>query len=156
MTHESYMREAFQEAFQGVNANQGGPFGAVIVLNDTIIGRGCNQVTSSNDPTAHAEVVAIREACKALETFHLTGAVLYATCEPCPMCLSAIYWADIKTVYYAADRHDAARIGFNDKFIYDELSKPLTMRYVAMKHLPLPEAVRLFDDWTDKADKTPY
>lgn len=156
MTHEDYMQEAFKEAFQGVRDNHGGPFGAIIVLDDRIVGRGCNQVLSNTDPTAHAEIVAIRQACHSLKQFHLTGAVLYATCEPCPMCLSAIYWADIKTVYYAADRHDAASIGFNDNFIYNELSKPLAMRQVVMKHLPLPEADQLFEAWADKGDKTLY
>ena len=156
MSHANFMREAFAEAFKGVAANRGGPFGAVIVLDGAIIGRGCNQVTSSNDPTAHAEVVAIREACKALGRFHLTNAVLYATCEPCPMCLSAVYWAQIKTVYYAADRHDAARIGFNDRLIYEELAKPPASRYVAMKRLPMPETRKLFDGWMEKTDKTLY
>lgn len=156
ITHEIYMQEAFKEAFLGMESNQGGPFGAVIVLNGVIVGRGHNQVTSINDPTAHAEVMAIREACSALGTFQLSGAILYATCEPCPMCLSAIYWADISTVYYAADRHDAARIGFSDKFIYDELEKPLDLRHVGMKHLPMPEADRLFERWDNKTDKIPY
>jgi len=156
MTHEEYMLEAFREAFKGVRGNEGGPFGAIIVLNGEVIGRGCNRVTSMIDPTAHAEVVAIREACQRVRDFHLSEAAMYATCEPCPMCLSAIYWAGIKTVYYSADRHDAAEIGFNDSFIYDELNKPVLMRYVSMKQLVLPEAESLFDEWADKEDKTLY
>jgi len=154
--HESYMLEAFNEALRGMEATNGGPFGAVIVMNGDIVGKGHNQVTSTNDPTAHAEVMAIREACSALGAFKLTGATLYTTCEPCPMCLSAIYWADIQTVYFSADRNDAASIGFSDKFIYDELEKPLELRHVFMKHLPMPEAVGLFDQWTKKSDKIPY
>ena len=113
MSHANFMQEAFAEAFKGVAANRGGPFGAVIVLDGAIIGRGCNQVTSSNDPTAHAEVVAIREACKALGRFHLTNAVLYATCEPCPMCLGAIYWARPDRLIYGSTRYDAAGAGFD-------------------------------------------
>ncbi len=155
-THEIYMQEAFREAFQGMESNHGGPFGSVVVLNGAIVGKGHNRVTSNNDPTAHAEIMAIREACSSLGTFQLSGAVLYATCEPCPMCLSAIYWADIKTVYYAADRNDAAHIGFSDKFIYDEIGKPLELRHVGMKRLPMPEGERLFNGWTRKTDKIPY
>lgn len=154
--HETYMQAAFVEAFNGVESNHGGPFGAVIVLNGEVVGKGHNRVTSANDPTAHAEVEAIREACSRLGTHQLNGATLYATCEPCPMCLSAIYWAGIGMVYYAADRNDAARIGFNDKFIYDELVKPLDMRHVGMKFFPMPDAQRLFDNWNAKEDKIQY
>jgi len=155
-THETYMQAAFKEAFRGMDSNHGGPFGSVIVMNGKIVGKGHNQVTSTNDPTAHAEVMAIREACATLAVFQLTGATLYATCEPCPMCLSAIYWADIKTVYFASDRYDAASIGFSDEFIYNELEKPVELRHIGMKRLPMPEAEILFDRWKDKTDKIPY
>ena len=119
------MTEACHEARKGMLNNEGGPFGAIIVANGEIIGRGHNKVTSTNDPTAHAEVVAIRDACKKVKNFHLAeDVVLYTSCEPCPMCMAAIYWANIKTVYFASDRNDAERIGFDDKFIYDELQLP--------------------------------
>jgi len=156
MTHEEYMELAFKEAFYGIRNNNGGPFGAIIVLDGIIIGRGCNMVTSTNDPTAHAEIVAIREACKNTESFHLSNAVLYASCEPCPMCLSAIYWADIKTVYYCSDRFDAAKIGFSDKFIYDELLLPISERSIQIKQIYLPFGSELLNEWSEKLDKTLY
>jgi tRNA(Arg) A34 adenosine deaminase TadA len=156
MTHEEFMHCAFEEAMNGIRRNLGGPFGAVVVCDGIIIGRGCNMVTSTNDPSAHAEIVAIREACKNQESFHLSNAVLYATCEPCPMCMSAIYWANIKDVYYCSDRVDAEKIGFSDNFIYEELAKPLSKRSIQIKQLNLPDAGKLFDVWSDKPDKTPY
>jgi guanine deaminase len=154
--HDGFMLEAFKEAFNGMRNNKGGPFGAVIVKDGVVIGRGCNQVTSTNDPTAHAEINAIRQACQQIESFHLTGAVLYATCEPCPMCLSAIYWADIQQVFYAANRADAARIGFNDAFIYDEFLKPLELRAIRLNPIITLEATILFDEWEQKSDKALY
>jgi guanine deaminase len=154
--HEGFMQEAFKEAFNGMRNNKGGPFGAVIVKDGAIIGRGCNQVTSTNDPTAHAEINAIRQACRQAGTFHLTGAVLYATSEPCPMCLSAIYWADIQQIFYAADREAAARVGFSDAFIYDEFLKPITRRTIPLNTLPVAEAKALFEEWEHKSDKTLY
>lgn len=156
MKHEDFMKEAFNEAFQGMRNNEGGPFGAVVVLDGKIIGRGNNKVTSTNDPTAHAEVVAIRNACKALEQFHLPDATIYATSEPCPMCLSAIYWANIKTVYYCTDKFQVEKIGFSDKFIYDELALPKEKRTLHIDKINLPEGVNLFHEWMTKGDRTAY
>lgn len=156
MKHEDYVKRAIEEAYKGMRNNHGGPFGAVVVLKDQIIGTGYNSVTSTCDPTAHAEIVAIRNACREISHFHLTDAVMYASCEPCPMCLSAIYWANIRVVYYALDRTDAEKIGFSDKFIYDELTLPLVDRSIAMKQLDLPRAQDLFNEWFAKADRTSY
>ena len=156
MKHEDFMKEAFNEAFQGMRNNEGGPFGAVVVLDGKIIGRGNNKVTSTNDPTAHAEVVAIRNACKALEQFHLPDATIYATSEPCPMCLSAIYWANIKTVYFCTDKFQVEEIGFSDKFIYDELSLPKEKRTLHIDKINLPEGIDLFHEWMTKGDRTEY
>ena len=156
MTHENFMQEACNEARKGMEKNQGGPFGAVIVMNGKIVGRGNNRVTSTNDPTAHAEVTAIRNACKNLSNFHLKNAVLYTNCEPCPMCLAAIYWANIQTVFFASDRNDAERIGFDDKFIYDEMQLPVEKRSVPMKRISLAQADEIFEEWIKKQDKTPY
>ena len=148
------MQCAFDEAASGVRNNQGGPFGAVVVLEGKIVGRGHNRVTSDNDPTAHAEIVAIREACKALGAFHVDGAVLYVTCEPCPMCLAAVYWAHIKTICYCYDRNDAAKIGFDDNFIYDEISLPIKQRKIEMTKMRVSNT--LFQDWVEKPDKINY
>lgn len=156
MKNEKYMTEACNEARKGMRNNEGGPFGAVIVQNGEIIGRGNNKVTSTNDPTAHAEMVAIRDACKKMKDFHLPDAVLYTSCEPCPMCMAAIYWANIKTVYFASDRNDAERIGFDDKFIYDELPLPIEKRSINMSKLDLHLADEVFEEWTTKNDKTEY
>ena len=156
MTHEEYMKEAFKEAYQGMRNNEGGPFGAVVVLDGKIVGRGNNIVTSTNDPTAHAEVVAIRNACKGLQKFHLPEAIIYATSEPCPMCLSAIYWANIKTVYYCTDKYQVEEIGFSDKFIYDELALPKEKRTLSIDKINLPEGIDLFHEWITKGDKTEY
>ncbi|MCX8473598.1 MAG: nucleoside deaminase, partial [Sediminibacterium sp.] len=153
MTHKDYMLMAFEEAFKGIRNNIGGPFGAVIVAEGIIIGKGHNMVTSTNDPTAHAEVVAIRNACKTVAAFHLPNAVLYSSCEPCPMCLSAIYWANIKTLYYCADRYDAEQFGFSDKLIYDELSKENNKRLIKIEQLHLPISTELFNEWTNKQNK---
>lgn len=157
MNHPHYLELALDEAFSGMHANEGGPFGAIIVSAEgDIIGRGRNQVIATNDPTAHAEVTAIRDACRRMGNFHLEGAVLYTSCEPCPMCLSAIYWAHIKAVYYGSDRHDAGRIGFADKFIYDELEKPPAARAIHFECIRLPRADELMAAWVAKSDKTPY
>jgi tRNA(Arg) A34 adenosine deaminase TadA len=118
-THEKYMLQAIALARQGVSLGHGGPFGAVVVLNDTIIGRAWNQVIYRNDPTAHAEIIAIREACQTQGHFHISGATLYSTCEPCPMCMGATYWAHINTLYYGASRNEAALAGFDDRHIID-------------------------------------
>jgi guanine deaminase len=153
---EMYLNEAFKEAFQSVRNNVGGPFGAVVVLNGMIIGKGGNRVSSLNDPTAHAEIVAIRDACKQIQNFDLSGAVLYATCEPCPMCLSAIYWANIKAVYFCSTRYEADAIGFKDNHIYEELNQLPEQRKINFRQVMHPKAIELFREWTDKTDKIPY
>ena len=150
------MREAIRLSVERMRAGQGGPFGAVIVRGNEVIGRGFNQVTSTNDPTAHAEVVAIREACRRLGTFRLEGCDLYTSCEPCPMCLSAIYWARIGRVFYANTRKDAADAGFDDEMIYRELSLPLAERQFQLQQCLREEALPALAEWKAKADKTPY
>ncbi len=151
-----FMREAIRLSIQMMRRGQGGPFGAIVVKGKRIVGRGCNRVTSANDPTAHAEVVAIREACRRLRTFSLEGCELYTSCEPCPMCLSAIYWARLKRVYYANTRKDAARIQFDDDFIYTEVSRPISKRTVVMKQMLHAEALAAFREWERKVDKVRY
>ncbi len=153
---ETYLDAAFLEAFYSVRNNVGGPFGAVVVKDGKIIGKGGNRVSSQNDPTAHAEIVAIRAACQHIGNFDLSGAVLYSTCEPCPMCLSAIYWANIKSVYYCSTRHDAESIGFKDNHIYEELNQPVEQRKMNFRQVIHPMAVDLFREWTEKNDKIPY
>ena len=150
------MREAIRISIAKMRGNHGGPFGAVVVRRGKIIGRGWNRVTSTNDPTAHAEVTAIREACRRLKTFQLDDCELYTSCEPCPMCLSAIYWARLKRVYYANTRKDAAKIQFDDDFIYREVAAPISKRAIPMKQVLRKEAFKAFTEWQAKADKTPY
>ena len=150
------MREAISLSQEGMDKNEGGPFGCVIVQGDQIIGRGNNKVTSSCDPTAHAEIVAIREACHAVNSFDLTGCELYTSCEPCPMCLSAIYWARISRIYYACSRKDAAAIGFDDDFLYAEIPKPLHERMVPINQFLHEEGMVVFQHWMDKPDKIDY
>lgn len=150
------MRRAIRLAQQGIDANAGGPFGAVIVKDGEIVGEGYNRVTSTNDPTAHAEVVAIRNACERLESFQLDGCVIYTSCEPCPMCLGAIYWARPARVYYAATREDAAAIGFDDQFIYEEMEKTFEHRQMKLVNLMRDEGLTVFASWTSKTDKTKY
>lgn len=150
------MREAIRISIAKMRANCGGPFGAVVVRKGKIVGRGWNQVTSTNDPTAHAEVTAIRAACRRLKTFQLDDCELYTSCEPCPMCLSAIYWARLKGVYYGNTRKDAARIHFDDDFIYREVARPVSRRKIPMKSLLRTEALAAFAEWKAKADKTRY
>jgi tRNA(Arg) A34 adenosine deaminase TadA len=152
----SFLQRAVDIARDHMHGGQGGPFGAVVVENGTIIAEGFNQVTSCNDPTAHAEVVAIREACKAKGTFDLSGCEIYASCEPCPMCLAAIYWARLDRIYYANTRDDAARIDFDDSMIYDEVAKSPRDRNIPMTHVPLDDALAVFDEWARKEDKIPY
>ena len=135
---------------------KGGPFGAVVVKDGRIIAEGYNQVTSNNDPTAHAEVVAIREACKALESFTLEGCDIYSNCEPCPMCLAAIYWARLRWLYYANTREDAALIGFDDDLIYREIALPVEGRTLSATRLLADEARAAFDEWSKMPDKVPY
>jgi guanine deaminase len=153
---KTFMAQAIRISVQMMRRNQGGPFGAVVVRNGRVVGRGWNQVTSSNDPTAHAEVVAIRDACRKLKTFQLDDCELFTSCEPCPMCLSAMYWARLKKVYYGNTRRDAARIDFDDDFIYTEVSKPVADRKLPMKQFMRKEALAAFVEWQNKPDKILY
>ena len=156
MVVENYMQEAIELSVKNVTENNGGPFGAVVVKDGKIIARGYNQVTSNNDATAHAEVVAIREACKVLGTFQLTNCEIYTSCEPCPMCLGAIYWARPSRVYYANTKEDAAAIDFDDDFIYKELAKPIQYRELQFKQVMRNEAQEAFMIWKNKTDKIEY
>lgn len=149
------MRRAIALSIESVNSG-GGPFGAVIARNGEIVAEGSNNVTLHHDPTAHAEVSAIREACRKLETFDLSGCDIYTSCEPCPMCLGAIYWAHIDKIYYANDRRDAADIGFDDDFIYQEIALKPTERTKPSEILLREEAIEAFKQWEAKADKTEY
>ncbi len=151
-----FMMRAIELARAGMAANAGGPFGAVVVHNGEVIGEGNNRVTSSNDPTAHAEIIAIRQACEALQNFQQDGCTIYTSCEPCPMCLGAIYWARPERVVYACTREDAARIGFDDDFIYNELKKANTDRELAMIRLMREDALEIFSEWAGKPDKIEY
>jgi guanine deaminase len=151
-----FILEAIELSRQGMLNNDGGPFGCVVVKGDEIVGRGNNRVTSSNDPTAHAEVVAIRDACKNLQTFQLDECEIYTSCEPCPMCMGAIYWARPRKVYYANTRVDAANIGFDDSLIYDELVLPLEQRMIAIECIGRDEAIKVFEEWSSKDDKMAY
>lgn len=154
--HQEAMQHAVRLSHEKMLAGAGGPFGAVIVLDNKIIGSGWNQVTSLNDPTAHAEIVAIRQACQNTAAFHLKDAVLYTSCEPCPMCLAAAFWARIKKIFYANTRQDAALIGFDDEFFYSEFSKPFHDRQVPMEQLGRDDAIKVFDAWMKKIDKIHY
>jgi tRNA(Arg) A34 adenosine deaminase TadA len=156
MSKEVFMRRALALAAEGMDGNAGGPFGAVIVKDGRIVAEGCNRVTSTSDPTAHAEIVAIREACRALGTFDLPGAEIYTSCEPCPMCLAAIYWARLARIYYANSRIDAARIGFDDAHIYREIGLPFERRAIPMERLLADEAAHTFAAWIKKPDKVRY
>jgi guanine deaminase len=153
---EKFMREAVRLSREKMRRGDGGPFGAVVVRDGKIVGRGWNRVTSTNDPTAHAEVTAIRDACKKLKSFQLDDCELYASCEPCPMCLAAIYWARFKNVFYANTRKDAARIGFDDDLIYREMGKPIARRKIPMKQFLRGEALEVFAEWENKPDKVRY
>ena len=137
-------------------ANAGGPFGALVVREGKVLAEGWNEVTSSNDPTAHAEVRAIRKACEAVSSFQLQGATLYSSCEPCPMCLAAAYWARVGRIVFAADRVDAAKVGFDDAYLYDEIPTPVAARALPTLHLPLQEAVDVFAAWHAKPDRVDY
>lgn len=147
---------AIEQSEKGMQQNEGGPFGAVVIKDGKIVGRGNNKVTSSNDPTAHAEVMAIRDACKNLNTFQLDGCILYTSCEPCPMCLGAIYWARPDKVFYANTREDAAAIGFDDDFIYNEINVSMDERKIPFEQIARDEALRVFELWQSKSDKTAY
>ena len=158
MTHPypPFMKETIELSRRNIRTGKGGPFAAVVVKEDKIIARGTNLVSSANDPTAHAEIVAIREACRFLGTFQLTDCILYTSCEPCPMCLGAIYWARPKAVYYANTRGDAASIGFDDEFIYREMTLPLSERKILMRQLLRDEAFEVFLEWQKIENKIPY
>jgi tRNA(Arg) A34 adenosine deaminase TadA len=151
-----FLERAIELSRMGMVNGQGGPFGCVIVKDNKIVGEGCNQVTSSNDPTAHAEVVAIRDACKNLQTYQLNGCDVYASCEPCPMCLGAIYWARPDRVIYANTKEDAASISFDDDFIYNEINTHLTERKIPFLHLPLGSAMAVFEQWKKWEGKKLY
>lgn len=150
------MERAIELSRKGMDANEGGPFGAVITKNGQIIAEGNNKVTSTNDPTAHAEVTAIRAACKKLNTYDLHGCEIYSSCEPCPMCLAAIYWAGIDKIYYVNTREDAEKIDFSDKFIYDEINLPPEKRTIPMIKVNNEEAKKVFEEWEKKEDKLRY
>lgn len=150
------MLRAIELSRNNMRAGAGGPFGAVIVKDGKIIGEGWNKVTSTNDPTAHAEVSAIRDACANLKNFELAGAEIYTSCEPCPMCLSAIYWARISKIYYGNTRKDAADINFDDDFLYKEIPKDISERMVPMIQCGHNEALEVFKEWENKTDKIPY
>lgn len=153
---EIFMREAIRLSVDSMRAGNGGPFGAVIVKNGKIIARGFNRVTSTNDPTAHAEIVAIREACKVLNSFQLNDCEIYTSCEPCPMCLGAIYWTRPAKMYYANTKFDAASIGFDDQFIYEELDLSLSTRKLASEQLLQEEAFVAFQEWQMMINKIEY
>ena len=150
------MQRAIDLAKEGIDSNSGGPFGAVVVKNNEIIAEGFNKVTSTNDPTAHAEIVAIKEACKKLGSFQLEDCIIYTSCEPCPMCLGAIYWARPKKVFYACNREDAAMIDFDDQFIYDEIERPIENRQITFENIMRNNAIKVFKNWQDKSDKIEY
>lgn len=151
-----FLERAIELAKEGMLSGKGGPFGCVVVQGDTIIGEGCNNVTSTNDPTAHAEVVAIRNACKKLGTYQLDDCEIYTNCEPCPMCLGAIYWARPKRVIYANTRQEAAAIEFDDDFIYHEINASMEKRKIPFIHHPHPKAKELFRDWDKWEGKKRY
>ena len=154
---KQFMRRAIELAQQGMDSGTGGPFGCVIAKDGLIVGQGMNQVTSTNDPTAHAEVIAIRDACKNLDSFQLEGCVVYTSCEPCPMCLGAIYWARPEYIYVACNRDDAAKAGFDDAFIYDELCiTDFEKRKVPIFSLMRDEGRKIFENWVDNPEKTEY
>lgn len=150
------MHEAIRLSQHGMTNNEGGPFGCIIVKDDIIVGRGNNKVIATSDPTAHAEVTAIRDACKNLGTFQLDGCEIYTSCEPCPMCLGAIYWARPKIVYYANNRTDAADIGFDDSMIYDEMKVAIEHRKIPIVPISREAALKVFEEWKNKEDKTLY
>jgi len=150
-----FMMRAIELSIESAKS-KGGPFGCVIVKNNKIIAEGSNKVTTNNDPTAHGEIVAIRDACKKLRAFNLSGCDLYSSCEPCPMCLSAIYWSRIKNIYYANTRIDAKNIDFDDSFIYSEINKDLENRKIKMHQMHRDEALEAFKIWENKEDKTKY
>ena len=153
---KQFMQKAIDISLRQMRRGEGGPFGAVIVCKGQIVGKGWNRVTSANDPTAHAEVEAIRDACRRLKTFRLDECELYTSCEPCPMCLAAIYWARLKKVYFANTRKDAAAVDFDDEFIYREIPLPIKKRKLPMRQMMRKEALAAFREWEEKTDKVEY
>lgn len=156
MDHKDFMRRAIALSAEKMRVLEGGPFAALVVKDGRIIAEGNNRVTSTNDPTAHAEIVAIRAACQALGDFALKGCEIYTTCEPCPMCLAAIYWARIERIYYANSRAEAARIGFDDEVLYQEVAKPIEARAIPAVRLMAAEARRVFAEWEKMPGRVPY
>ncbi len=154
--NKDFMKKAIQLSLENMRKGAGGPFGAVVVKEGKIIGSGWNKVTSTNDPTAHAEVIAIRDACHVLNNYDLSGCEIYTSCEPCPMCLSAIYWARIDMIYYANTRQDAANIDFDDDFLYQEIPKNIEDRKVPMVQCCHNDAIAVFKEWQEKQDKIEY
>ena len=156
MSDDLFMRKAIDEALNNVLTNHGGPFGAIVVKDGKIIGVGLNEVTATNDPTAHAEIQAIRAACSYLKDFQLADCYIYTSCEPCPMCIGAIYWARPKAVYYACTKQDAAKIGFDDQFIYEQLELPMQSRKIPMKQISHDDADLPFRTWESSKNKVDY
>lgn len=154
--NDEFMKEAIRLSVNNVEGGKGGPFGAVVVKDGNIIAHGVNQVTTTNDPTAHAEVIAIRAACVVLNSFQLDGCDIYTSCEPCPMCLGAIYWARLSNLFYANSKEDAAAINFDDKFIYEEIALPVTERKLFTKQLMRDEALEAFKKWEESTKKIEY
>jgi tRNA(Arg) A34 adenosine deaminase TadA len=154
--HNPFMAHAIQLSLENVTSGRGGPFGAIIVKDGAIVAEAANQVTLSNDPTAHAEILAIRNACQRLETFDLAGCEIYSSCEPCPMCLGAIYWARLSRVYFANSDSDASRAGFDDSFIYRELAQPIAQRKIPMIQMMREEALAAFRAWEQNPNKIDY
>ncbi len=152
----TFLQEAIRLSQEKMEAGEGGPFGAVVVKEGAVIGRGWNRVTSSNDPTAHAEVEAIRNACSRLGTFSLEGCEIYASCEPCPMCLAAIYWARLDALYFAASKNDAAEAGFDDAFLHNEILKPFMEQKLRVEQHMQHNAQEVLKRWIHKSDKQPY
>ncbi|MBW5470556.1 tRNA-specific adenosine deaminase [Brevibacillus formosus] len=156
MEQETWMGQAVQIAFENVRDKTGGPFGAIVVKDGHVIGRGRNEVTASNDPTAHAEIQAIREACRHLRTFQLNDCDLYTSCEPCPMCLGAIYWARPRNVYYACTKEDAAHVGFDDQFIYEQIVLPHEERSIPFRRVDIAKRRSPFEAWSQSLDRIEY
>ena len=156
MSDEHFLRHALNLAHTHMQAGEGGPFGAVVVKDGVIVGEGWNQVTSTNDPTAHAEVQAIRDAGRRLGTFNLAGAVLYASCQPCPMCLAATYWSRVNRLVYGGSAEDAAAVGFDDAFLHEELRRDPSERSLPVTHILPEESKAVFEAWAAKEDKVPY
>lgn len=156
MSNELFMREAIRLSIENVEQEKGGPFGAVVVKDGQIIARGTNSVTCNNDPTAHAEIMAIRKACEVLDSFQLEGCEIYTSCEPCPMCLGAIYWARPDKIYFANTKEDAKAINFDDQFIYEEIARPISKRKLFTQQVLRDEAIEAFQKWSSSNDKIEY